>query len=332
MSETIAITAGTMRDENNEVARALKEQGYRLAIHGKMPTATREELRVLLDGAVGLIAGSEQLTREVLREAPALRCISRNGVGYDAVDLDAATDLGIVVAYVPDAMVDAVADLTLGLLLSAARHITELDRALKEGEWLRTIGADVGGRALGLVGTGRIGMAVARRAKAFRMRLVGYDPFPNPLFVEELGGDYVEMDELLEVSDFVTLHVPASAETRGMISRERLARMKPSAFLINTARGTLIDEAALLEVMRERRIAGAALDVFSAEPPLPGSPAASLTRLPNVIATPHVAAFTPVTAARMGRAAMENLLTALRGERPAHVANPAVYERGVRTP
>lgn len=326
----IALTTVTMRDENNEAAQTLKELGYSLAIHPSVVPPTREEQRALLDGTVGLIAGSEPLTREVMEEASALRVISRHGIGYDAIDLDAATDLGVVVTYVPDAMVDAVADLTLGLMLGTARRLTEYDAAMKRGEWHRVMGADVTGRTLGLVGTGRIGMAVARRAKAFRMRLVGHDPYPNPLFVEELGGDYLPLDELLEVSDYVSLHLPAMAETRGLMNAERLGRMKPSAFLINCARGSLVDEPALIAALKAGQIAGAGLDVFSQEPPKPGSTAEELAKLPNVIAVPHVGASTPITAAKMGRAALANLLAVLNGERPPYVANPAVYNRPLR--
>jgi phosphoglycerate dehydrogenase-like enzyme len=285
----------------------------------------------LLRGAVGLICGSEPITREVLEENASLRAISRNGIGYDAIDVDAATDLGVIVTFVPDAMTETVADLTLGLLIAVARHLCQLDALMKQGEWPRMIGSDIGGRTLGLVGTGRIGMATARRAKAFRMRLVGYDPYPNPLFTEELGGDYVELDELLETADFISLHVPTSAATRGLIGARELARMKPTAFLINTARGALVDEAALLAALKEGRLAGAGLDVFSQEPPAPGSAGAELARLRNVVAVPHIASFTPATAARMGRAALANLLAVLDGERPANVVNPAVYERKLRS-
>jgi phosphoglycerate dehydrogenase-like enzyme len=330
MSEIIALTAATMRDANNEVAQTLLARGCELHIHPSAVMPDRDQIRELLRGAVGLIAGSEPLTREVLAEADRLRVISRNGVGYDAIDLDAATDLGIVVAYVPDAMVDAVADLAIGLLLALARRIPELNASMKRGEWQREIASDITNRTLGLVGTGRIGMATARRARAFGLRLLGCDPYPNPLFVEELGGSYVPLEELLEASDYVSLHLPSMAQTRGLIGEPELARMKPTAFLINTARGALVDEAALLAALREGRIAGAGLDVFSQEPPAPGSAGAEVARLPSVIALPHVAAYTPATAARMGRAALENLLTVLEGRRPQHVANPEVYSKALR--
>jgi D-3-phosphoglycerate dehydrogenase len=330
MPQTIALTAATMRDDNNEVAQTLLADGYQLRIHPKITFPTRDELRDLLRGAVGVIAGSEQYSREVMEEAADLRIISRNGVGYDAVDLDAATDLGIVVAYVPDAMVDAVADLTMGLLLAAARNLVGYDAALKRGEWLRLMSADVSGKTLGLIGTGRIGMAVARRARAFRMRLVAHDPYVNPLLVEELGADYLPLEELLAVSDFVSLHTPGGSATRALIGAPQLAQMKPSAYLINCARGSLIDEPALLAALDEGRLAGAAVDVYAAEPPPPGSDSDRLARHPKVVGTPHIASFTPVTAARMGRAAMENMLALLQGGQPEHVANPAVFERGLR--
>jgi D-3-phosphoglycerate dehydrogenase len=279
---------------------------------------------------VGIIAGPEPITREVMEAAKNLRCVSRNGVGYDAVDCDAAADLGIVVTYVPGAMVDAVADLALGLMLSAARRISELDSVVKRGEWIRPMQHDFSGQTVGLIGTGRIGSAVARRLKGFGVKLLGCDPYPNAAFAEELGGEYVSMDELLERADFVSLHLPASAGTRGLIGAEKLAKMKPGAFLINTARGTLIDEDALVAALDAGQIAGAALDVFSKEPPLPGSAAETLLRHPKVVATPHIASFTPVCAANMGRGAMENLLTVLAGDRPDYVANPSVYDRPLR--
>ena len=317
----VVITAATIKDTDNEVVQTLLGLGCEVRLHGSLLPPTPTELRALLDGAVAVLAGSEPYPRELLEDCPSLKVISRNGIGYDAIDLAAATDCGIVVAFVPDAMVDAVADLTMGLLLSTARGLTIYDRAMKEGRWHRVLGADVAGRTLGLIGTGRIGLAVARRARAFRLRLVGHDPYPNPLFVEELGGDYLPLDELLEVSDFVSLHLPAMAETRGFLGSKELGRMKPSAFLINCARGSLIDEDALLEALRTGQIAGAGLDVFSSEPPIPDSAADRIARLPNVIATPHVAAATPITAAKMGRAALQNILDVLNGKTPPFVAN-----------
>ncbi len=328
----IALTAAIYRDPDNDVARALRARGYEVRCHTSAVMPDPATVAEMLRGAVGIIAGSEPLTRELLSGAPDLRVISRNGVGYDAIDLDAATDLGIVVTYIPDAMVDAVADLAFGLLLACARRIPELSAGMRRGEWPRLMGADVTGRTLGIIGTGRIGMAVARRARGFRMRLVGADPTPNPLFVEEVGGDYLPLDELLEVADFVTLHLPSLASTRGILAENELGRMKPGSILVNTARGALIDEAALLRNLDSGRIAMAGLDVLVEEPPTPGSDSDRLARHPSVVPVPHIGAFTPKTIDRMAAIALENLVSVLEGRRPQHVINPAVYERSVRTP
>jgi D-3-phosphoglycerate dehydrogenase len=330
MPDTIVFTTVAMRDDNNDVARALKTKGYQLAIHPDQTPPSREQQRALMAEAVGVIAGSEPITREVMEEAKNLRVVSRNGIGYDAVDVNAATDLGIVVTFVPDAMVDAVADIALALMLSAARKIVELDSHLKRGEWVRPMQHDFSGQTLGIIGTGRIGSAVARRAKAFRMQLLGHDPYPNPLFQDDLGGTYVGMDELLEQSDFVSLHLPATAGTKGMIGAEQFARMKDGAFLVNTARGSLVDEEALLAALDSGKLAGAALDVLSQEPPAAGSTAERVMKHPKVVVTPHIASFTPKTVAKMGQAAMENLVAVLEGRRPEYVANPQVFERGLR--
>lgn len=330
MGETIAITPVALRDAENEVAQALRAGGYQVRVHPLKVPPSPVEHRALLAEAAGVILGPEPFGRERMLEAPKLRVISRYGVGYDNIDLDAATDLGIVATYVPDAMVEAVADITLGLLLAAARRIAEFDRRMKEGDWPRELAADVSGQTLGILGTGRIGLAVARRARAFNMRLLGYDPYPNPVFNGELGGEYVSMETLLETSDFVSLHLPAMAKTRGLIDAAKLARMKPTAYLLNCARGSIVDEPALLEALDSGRLAGAGLDVFSKEPPDAGSAAAALCRHMKVVGTPHVASYTPVTVAKMGVAALENLLTVLRGERPQFVCNPEVYARGLR--
>lgn len=331
MPDTIALTAATMRDTNNEVAQHLLSLGYELQIHPSKIFPTADELRVYLKDAIGVVAGSEAYTREVMEAAPRLRVISRNGIGYDAIDLDAAADLGIVVTFVPGAMVEAVADLTFGFILALGRNLVAYDNGMKTSGWDRVMSSDVSGKTLGLVGTGRIGMAVARRAKAFGMRLIGCDPYTNPLFVEELGGDYVPFEEVLELGDYVSLHTPGGAETRALINAAALARMKPTAFLINCGRGSLIDEAALIAALDAGKLAGAGLDVFTSEPPTPGSDADRLARHSKTVVTPHIASFTPNTAARMGRAAMENMLAVLDGKRIEHTANPAVYERPLRS-
>jgi D-3-phosphoglycerate dehydrogenase / 2-oxoglutarate reductase len=291
-----------------------------------MTPPTEEELRAYLQSAIGMVAGMEPVPAAVIESADRLQVISRFGVGYDNIDVAAATRRGILVTYIPDAMGDAVADLTLGLLLALARRIPELDASMKAGGWQRVMGADVTRKSLGIIGTGRIGMAVARRAAGFRMRLLGYDPHANPAFVEELGGEYVSLEELLGQSDFLTLHLPLIPETRGLIGTEQLACVRRTAFLINCARGALVDEDAVYAALTESRLAGFATDVYPKEPP----DAHPLYTLPNVIALPHIASYTPATAARMSQAALENLLVGLRGEAPENTVNPEVA-RGPRS-
>lgn len=302
---------------------ALRTAGYEPVVHTRGGPASREELRGYLAGAVGMIAGMDRIDEELLAEFPALRVISRFGVGYDAIDVAAATRHGVVVTYIPDAMVDSVADITMGLMLAVARRIPELDRSVKAGEWHRQLAVDVSRRTLGIVGTGRIGMAVAERARGFRMRLLGHDRIPNAAFVETMGGDYVTLEELLQQADFVTLHAPLTPETRHLIGAAQLALMKPTAFLINAARGGLVETAALTAALDTGQIRGAAMDVYETEPP----DNAPLIGRANVVATPHTASYTDGTVSKMARAALGNLLAVLQGERPEHVVNPEVYGR-----
>jgi D-3-phosphoglycerate dehydrogenase / 2-oxoglutarate reductase len=318
--DRIAVTPVALCTTENAVVNTLREREFEVALHRSTTPPTLDDLRELLRGAVGMIAGMEPIPAEVIEGADRLRVISRFGVGYDNIDVAAATRRGILVTYIPEAMTDTVADLTFGLILALARRIPELDAAMKAEEWRRVIGADVTGKTLGLLGTGRIGMAVARRATGFRMRLLGYDPVPNRRFGEEVGGAYVSFEEVLRQSDFISLHLPMLPETRGLIGAAQLALVKPTAFLVNCARGALVDEAAVYTALTEGRLAGFGTDVYPKEPPAPQP----LYKLPNVIALPHIASFTPDTAARMGQTGLANLPAGLSGERPEHVVNPEV--------
>jgi D-3-phosphoglycerate dehydrogenase len=320
----IAVTPVALCQGENPVLEALRAKGYTPVVHTGLKPPTLEELRRYLEGAVGMIAGMEPVPAEVIDQAEALRVISRFGVGYDNVDVVAATRRKIPVTYIPDAMVDAVADITMGLLLAVARRIPEFDRGMKAGEWPRYPAFDVCRKTLGIWGTGRIGLAVAERARGFRMTLLGHDPVPNSRLVEELGGDYVDQEELLTRADFVTLHLPLTPATERVINADVLARMKPTAFLINAARGGLVDEDALHDALTQGRLGGYATDVFRKEPPEPHP----LWSLSNVVATPHVASYTDGAVTRMARAALNNLLLVLDGQRPEFVVNPEVFEGG----
>ncbi len=271
--------------------------------HGRR--LTEEEVIELLrrHRPQGLIAGVEPLTRRAMESDPELRVISRCGVGLDNVDLDSARDLGILVCTTPTAPVESVAELTVGLMLAALRSIPQADAAIRRGEWPRTGGNLLGGKTVGLVGCGRIGSAVASLLAAFGCPLLGYDPM-----VRDHGRCVmVTLDELLEQSDIISLHAPLTRTTARLIDEAALARMKPGALLVNTARGGLVDEAALVHALERGIIAAAALDVFDAEPY--GGPLVGMTD--RTVLTSHIGA-----AAREARAAMEaeavlNLVAAL---------------------
>ncbi|MCC6628237.1 MAG: phosphoglycerate dehydrogenase, partial [Chloroflexi bacterium] len=264
----------------------LRDHGLAV-VHRVPPTGryTEDELLTLLPGVAATVASAEPYTRRVLAGAPDLRIIARVGVGYDAIDLAAATEHGVAVTTTPGTNEKAVADFAFGLLLTVARAIPANMAAVRAGRWQRVIGPDVAGATIGIVGLGLIGKEVARRARGFDMRILAYDVQRDEAFARATGVEYRDLDDVMAGADFVTVHVPLMRQTRHVIDAGRLAKMRPTAYLINTSRGGTVDETALLAALQAGQLAGAALDVFSAEPPW-GSP---LLDLPNVIATPHVA-------------------------------------------
>ena len=273
------------------------------------------QLMALLPGVDGYIAGLDAIDAAALAAADSLRVVARYGVGTDNVDLAAARARRIVVTNTPGANAGAVAELTVALLLLLTRPVLGAAAATREGGWPRTSGLSLGGKTVGLVGFGAIGRAVARLLSGFDCRLLVYDPWCDAEQAAQLRVAVVDLDALLAVSDFVSLHVPVTPETRGMVSAEFLAKMKPGATLVNTARGELVDEAALHEALSAGRLRGAALDAFAVEPPGAANP---LLSLPNVIATPHMGAHTDGATTTMGRMALADCLAVLRGEEPAH--------------
>jgi len=286
---------------------------------------SKSELSAGVVKADGLL-GSAQLPvdSDVLAAAPKLRVVSNFGVGFDNVDLEAARERGVLVCNTPGVLSDAVADLTLGLLVALARRLPEAERFVREGGWGTrpglALGTDVGGKTLGIIGLGRIGVAVAKRAHAFGMSITFHDKFREPPNVAPFCA-YRELDDLLVEADFVSLHVNLGPETRGLIGARELTLMKPSAYLINTSRGQTVDQAGLVAGLRGGELAGAALDVMEEEPLPPDDP---LLTLPNVILLPHIGSATVETRQAMRDLAIDNLLAALRGERPKAVVNPEV--------
>lgn len=282
---------------------------------------TSEELVAAVSDVDGVIAGIERFSREVIAAGSRLRVISRYGVGYDAVDLEAATERGVVVTNTPGTNSDSVADLAFGLLLAAARSIPLAARAGREASSARFIGRLVWGKTLGIVGLGRIGTGVARRARGFSMRVLYHKRTRVPDVERELGIEYAPLDDLLRESDYVSLHVPLTDQTRSMLGSQQLALMKPSAVLVNTARRGLVDLEALYEALTSGRLAAAAIDELD-EGPL----AEKIRQLDNVIVTPHIGAHTEEAIEAMGVLAAANLVDVLEGRRPPYVVNPEVYE------
>ncbi len=246
---------------------------------------TEDEVIEKLQGYDAVILGLEPMTAKVMKACPQLKVVSRYGVGMDNVDQAAAKELGIKTFNTPGANANAVADYTFGMILDLARSISTANRDLKRGEWNKYTGYPVYGSTLGIIGLGAIGKGMARRAKGFHMRVMAYDVYWDEAFVQEYGVEKASLEEIYEQADFITLHTALTPQTRDMISMEQLKKMKPTAFVINCARGGLVNEADLAEALKAGEIAGAGIDAFCSEPPT-GSP---LLEMDNVIAAPHIA-------------------------------------------
>ena len=307
---------------NRALLAPLTEAGVEMRWNERGRNLTEAELIEALDGVVATVAGIEPYTERVLAAAPGLKVIARVGVGYDMVDVAAATRHGVAVAMAFGTNHEAVADHTLALMGAAAHRIVEYDRRVRAGGWGTFLHGQLHEATVGVIGFGRIGRAVAKRCLGFSMNVLIADPVADAETVARLGYRLVELDELLRQSDFVSVHAALSAETHHLIDARRLARMKPTAILINTARGGLIDEQALVQALTGGRLGGAALDVFEIEP-LPDGP---LRHLEQVVLTPHVAGLSAASLRAMAHRASENILALLRGRDPGPglVLNPEV--------
>ncbi|AZM56021.1 hypothetical protein DMA15_28350 [Streptomyces sp. WAC 01529] len=298
-----------------------------VVVSDPLPEATLAELRPhcelrLVDGrdradllasivdAVALIVRSgTQVDQEVLAQAPSLKIVARAGVGLDNVDVAYARAAGVAVVNAPDSNTVSVAEFTVGLVIASLRHLCAAAQHVSEGEWRRSafMGSELAGRTLGILGLGRVGRQVARRLTAFEMHVIAYDPHVSAAEAAEAGAELVTFDTLLTTSDVLTIHLPKSAATTGLLGESELARVKPSLCLVNTARGGIVDEDALAAALKDGRIACAALDVFTEEPPR----ASPLLHLPNVLATPHLGAGTDSAQLRAGRSAVHSVLRVL---------------------
>ncbi len=289
-----------------------------VAVVSLPPGSKEDALQAVIEEADALITrGGIKVTREAMASSPRLRAIGVHGIGCDHVDLAAAKELGKIVLNTPDALTVTVAEMAVAMLLAATRRVAAADRAVRAGEWSRKygdlVGDELAGKTVGLIGMGRIGAETARRLKAFGVQLLYWSRTRRPELERELGMSYVDLHDLLAGSDVVSLHVPGTKETYHLIGEAELAVMKPTAILVNTARGRVVAEAALIAALKEGRIAGAALDVFESEPLGRDSPLVSMT---NVILTPHLAASSRDAMRRMAIQVARGVLDILEGREP----------------
>lgn len=281
-----------------------------------------------------IVVEADFLFREVFQRAGKLKLVGACRGDVTHVDIEAATEHGILVINTPARNATAVAELTVGLMLALVRHIPIAHQMVSSGGWVDPMapylslrGTELAGKTIGIVGFGAIGQRVAKRLSAFETSILVYDPYVDPERIKEMGAKPLELDTLIEQSDFITLHCSTVPETVGLISAQRIALMKPSAYLVNTASAYVVDEEALAQALRERRIAGAAFDVYQTWPVQPENP---LLKLDNVVLTPHIGGATEETVARHSQMIADDIERFLKGQRPKNMLNPQVWEKVVR--
>jgi len=280
-----------------------------------------------VDALVSLL--SDKIDAEVFNVAPKLKIVSQLAVGFDNIDLGEATKRGIYVTNTPEVLTDTTADFAWSLLMAIGRRVVEADRYVRTGKWkvgwhpAMLQGRDIYGATIGIVGAGRIGYAMAKRATGFSMKILFYDVIPRPEMEKDFGAKKVDLDTLLKESDFVSIHVPLMKETHHLINAERLKLMKKTAYLINNSRGPVVDEKALYEALKEGRIAGAGLDVFEQEPTSVDNP---LLKLDNVVVAPHISSASYETRSRMSEMVAENLVAFFEGKKPPNLVNADVMK------
>lgn len=304
-------------------------------LHG--PKGELPNLKELMEAAqkadVLIPRGTQAIPRKAMTANPNLRGIANYGVGYNNIDVVSATELGIPVTNTPGVLTETTADLAWALLMATARKIPQAHNYTLSGQWRGPggkvfMGQDIGPggsnrpKVLGIIGFGRIGKAVMRRSRGFKMKGVAYDPFMKQVIEQTRGVEYRELDDLLKESDFVTLHCPLTKETHHLIGKGELDLMKPTAILINTSRGPVVDEKALVSALKKGKIAGAGLDVYEKEPKL----SSGLLKLENVVLLPHIGSLTKDTREQMAVVAAKNAIAMLRGKRPPNMVNPEVFE------
>ena len=324
--KVVRVDRGGSRAPMEDEARELARVGAELV--GADSSSEEETIAAARDADIILTAAA-QITRRVIEALPRLQAVVRYGIGYDTIDVDAATDNGVLVINIPDFCLEEVSTHAILLLLACNRRLTLFNRLVKEGRWsewwgLRTPMGSIYGQTLGLVGCGNIGRSTARKARVFDLRVIGHDPYVDRKLAEEAGIELVDLPELLKESDYVSLHTPLNKETWHLIGENELKQMKPTAYLINTARGSVVDEPALIQALREGWIAGAGLDVFEQEPVDPDNP---LLKMDNVIATPHSASYCDASFKRLFTSVGQEAARVLSGHWPRNWVNKGVRPR-----
>ncbi|UCE37539.1 MAG: D-glycerate dehydrogenase [Thermoplasmata archaeon] len=306
--------------------RMLKEK-YEVEVNPHDRVLTKEEIASGVKDVDALVCLlTDTIDKDIIEAGSNLKIISNYAVGYNNIDVDYATSKGIIVTNTPGVLSETTADLAFALLIATARRIPEGDKFMREGKfrgWAPELmlGTDVYGKTLGVIGLGRIGILVAKRALGFDMQVLYHSANRKPNVEQELGVKYAELDELLNKSDFVSLHVPLTSATKGLIGKREFELMKPSAILINTSRGEVVDEPALLEVLKDKKIRGAGLDVFWGEPTNVNP---KLYELDNVVLAPHMGSASLETRSKMAEMAASAVIDVLEGRKPTHIVNPEV--------
>jgi len=320
---TLLVTANAFRESAATAEPPVHAAGGEVLYTPRMGPLTPEELVPYLSQADAVVAATDPYVGEVLDACPRLRAVVRWGTGYDSVDLAACTARGVVACNAPGLVVEAVADYVFGAMLSMTRQLPHQLDVMRAGSWEEVRGVEVYRKTIGLVGFGAIGKAVARRARGFDCRILAFDPYLDPETLRSFGAEPATLEQVFEGADFVSIHASLTPETRGLVNEGLLRRMKPTAYLINAARGPLVDEADLVRALTENWIAGAAIDAHNVEPPRPDHP---LRHLTNCLATPHSAFNTIEAAAATNAAVVEQAVAVLRGERPRFALNPEVFD------
>lgn len=305
----VLITSRSFGSVSPRAYEVLAEGGCEAAPNPYGGPLTAAQLVELVPTVDALIVGTDPIDDTVLGAAGTLKIVCKHGTGVDNIDIAAALGRGVAVANVPQANVNAVADITVGALIAVSRSLVPADASVRRGEWKRFFGTELWQKTLGIVGFGAIGQAVARRAAGFEMRILAYDPFFNSKAGETLGVRQATLEELMAESDFISIHSPITKQTRGLIGAAQFAMMKKGAYLVNYARGGIVDEQALIQALREGIVAGAALDVYDKEPPLRDN---ELFKMENVLVSPHMAAYTREAVDLMSVTAARNVVEFLR--------------------